>query len=353
MGHHVSVICGEMDNNTLFFKDGDVNVYPIIGQSTFSYYLSKIPFFCSYANAFNYLISGLRIHLFLRNLNCKIEIDIIEYTEGGDFWNSIIKKFRYFSHLHGSAFTFKQNSDQQIYKSDVMERKLEHYFIKNAEKVISPCIAMRKIVESEMEIKLNARVIPYPIHKKYFHQILDESYGLKKSKIYLLFASRNDPVKGGEFFINALKQLNVKYRSVIRVDFYGYKPQQDITNLQFLKTNEFVPIYKLNRIYKKADICVVPSLFDNSPNTVYEAMASGKVIIASTVGGIPEIIGGPENGFLFDIFSPDDLTKKLTEAIELVLSGNDIKLRKNAQQRIRSIAHLHDNTLKRLKLIRK
>ena len=29
--------------------------------------------------------------------NQKDKIDLIEYTEGGDFWNSITKKFRYFS----------------------------------------------------------------------------------------------------------------------------------------------------------------------------------------------------------------------------------------------------------------
>ena len=34
-----------------------------------------------------------------------------------------------------------------------------------------------------------------------------------------------------------------------------------------------------------ADICVIPSLFDNSPNTVYEAMGNGKIVVASAVGG--------------------------------------------------------------------
>jgi len=351
LNHRVTVICGKMENDILSFKDGDFVVHPIISPNGLSYYMAKIPFFRVFANLMNYLINGFKIYLLLNKLNSKNKIDLIEYSEGGDFWNSITKKYRYFSHLHGSSYTFKNNSNQKIIKSDLLQRKLEQYFINNAEKVISPCLAMVKIVETEMMKKLNAFIIPYPIEKKYFEKITHNDYRPSKSKISILFASRNDSVKGCDLFIDSLEKITNKLKSVIEVDIYGYIPIKDVSHLEFLHINRFVPKSELNLAYKKADICVIPSLFDNSPNTVYEAMASGKIVVASAVGGIPEIMGEGETGYLFTKSDVDDLTLKLSKAINLVLTGNDLILRQNAQERIISIANLQNNILQRLKLI--
>jgi glycosyltransferase involved in cell wall biosynthesis len=351
LSHKVTVICGKMENDVLSFKDGDIIVYPIISPNGMSYYMGKIPYFRVFANSMNYLINGFKIYLLLNKLNSKDKIDLIEYSEGGDFWNSITKKFRYFSHLHGSSFTFKNNSNQQINKSDLLQRKLEQYFIKNAEKVISPCVAMVKIVETEMMKKLNAFIIPYPIDEKYFDKIINNDHRPSKSMVSILFASRNDPVKGCDLFIDSLEKIINRLKSVIEVDIFGYIPIKDVSHLEFLHVNRFVPKSELNLAYKKADICVIPSLFDNSPNTVYEAMASGKIVVASAVGGIPEIMGKSENGYLFTKSDVDDLTLKLSQAIDLVLSGNDTVIRKNAQERIISIANLQENVLQRVKLL--
>ena len=132
---------------------------------------------------------------------------------------------------------------------------------------------------------------------------------------------------------------------------YGFKPEQDIDGLDFIKLNQFIPRDDLIEQYKRADICVITSLFDNSPNTVYEAMALRKVVVASSVGGIPEIIGSKENGFLFDPKDVNDLVEKLEDAIKLVLSGNSEKIRISAQNRIYSFANLKNNTKQRLSLI--
>ena len=155
-----------------------------------------------------------------------------------------------------------------------------------------------------------------------------------------------------EITINSLEKIINRLKSVIEVDIFGYIPIKDVSHLEFLHVNRFVPKSELNLAYKKADICVIPSLFDNSPNTVYEAMASGKIVVASAVGGIPEIMGESENGYLFKKSDVDDLTLKLSQAIDLVLAGNDTILRKNAQKRIISIANLQENVLQRIKLIK-
>jgi len=337
-----------MDKKSNTYKDDLINVYTVIdtNPSQLIYYTSKVPILKLFTRLLYYLHNGLKIHIFLLGLNKIFKIDYIEYTEGGDFWNTITNNFKYSSHLHGSPYTFMKQSGQLKNKAYWIGRRVEHFFIKRANKVISPCHAMVELIEVEMGQKLKqAHVIPYPVAD---NEIITNK---KSKKVTLLFASRNDPVKGGKLLIKALGLLPENIQSKIQVEFYGYVPQHDLTHLPFLQVNEFVPKEVLGKAYQTADICVIPSLFDNSPNTVYEAMASGKIVVASSVGGIPEIIGSKENGFLFDSKDVNDLVEKLEDAVKLVLRGECKFMRVNARQRINTISNLSINVEQRLNLI--
>lgn len=66
-----------------------------------------------------------------------------------------------------------------------------------------------------------------------------------------------------------------------------------------------------------AHVILVPSLFDNLPYTVLEAMSWGKMVLASKQGGQNEIITHGFNGFLFDHREKDDFKKQLYAVLEL------------------------------------
>jgi glycosyltransferase involved in cell wall biosynthesis len=327
MGHTVSVICASMGDNSLFFNDGLIKVYPIMSTQPCKliYYISRLSIVKAFSGLLFYLHNGIKIHMFLLKLDRKIKIDYVEYTEGGDFWNSITNRFKYSCHLHGSFFTFKKQSGQRIYPVDCIRRRVEHFFIMRAKNVISPCKAMVELVETEIGKKFkNAYIIPYPVDTRQIKPVRNKT---KLNKVTIFFASRNDPLKGGDLLIHILELLTPKIQSKIKVKFYGYVPYQDLSHLPFLHINKFVPKADLEIAYQDADICVIPSLFDNSPNTVYEAMAHGKIVVASSVGGIPEIIGDKENGFLFNPTDIHDFTEKLKNAINIVFNGDSYKIK--------------------------
>ena len=83
---------------------------------------------------------------------------------------------------------------------------------------------------------------------------------------------------------------------------------------------------------KAADIFILPSRNEGTPNSLLEAMASGLPVIASKIGGIPELIQENIDGLLFESDSKDDLKEKLNKLIK----DNQLQefLGKNAQKKI-------------------
>jgi len=74
--------------------------------------------------------------------------------------------------------------------------------------------------------------------------------------------------------------------------------------------------------YRAADVFVLSSDFDNSPNVVLEAMASGLPLVATNVGGVPDFVEAPAGGALVD---KGDAAAMGTEILELL--GNEARRR--------------------------
>lgn len=65
--------------------------------------------------------------------------------------------------------------------------------------------------------------------------------------------------------------------------------------------------------YTKHDILILPSYSEGLPQCVLEAMARGCMVVATRVGGIPQIIENGINGFLINPHSTDEITDKIRE----------------------------------------
>jgi glycosyltransferase involved in cell wall biosynthesis len=60
-------------------------------------------------------------------------------------------------------------------------------------------------------------------------------------------------------------------------------------------------------LYSAADVFVLPSLQDNLPNTIMEALACGTPCVAFDIGGVPEMVEHQVNGYLAVPHEPSDL----------------------------------------------
>jgi len=77
---------------------------------------------------------------------------------------------------------------------------------------------------------------------------------------------------------------------------------------------------EMARLYSRATVVVTPSLYDNFPNTVLEAMACAKPVVAASVGGIPEMMRENEA-----VLVPPDDPEELALAVNALLADGPLR----------------------------
>jgi len=83
---------------------------------------------------------------------------------------------------------------------------------------------------------------------------------------------------------------------------------------------------EIAKLHRQCTLFVLPSLMDNSPNALVEAMASGMPCVASDAGGIPSLLRHGETGWIV----PAGDAMALAEAILRLLADRDLMCRLGA-----------------------
>lgn len=108
----------------------------------------------------------------------------------------------------------------------------------------------------------------------------------------------------------------------------------------------FIPNAK--RYLTGFDLFVLPSLKEGLPYTILEAMAAGLPVVATSVGGIPDLIHHNESGFLVP---PKDPTRLADELAKLVKNGDErARLGQNARKTLDTQFGIHDMVADTIKI---
>ena len=154
--------------------------------------------------------------------------------------------------------------------------------------------------------------------------------GLPTDKKLILFASQRatNVNKGMGYLIEACRQLqDIPNLGIIILGGHAEEvtSQLSIANFPLGYVNDEQRIVD---VYNAADVFVLPSLSENLPNTIMEAMACGVPCVGFKVGGIPEEIDHKKNGYVAEYRSSEDLARGirwiLCEADYTMLSDNAV-----------------------------
>ena len=78
----------------------------------------------------------------------------------------------------------------------------------------------------------------------------------------------------------------------------------------------FVPYSKVPEALAQIDIFVYPSWHEGFGRSIMEALAMEKAVVATNIGGIPDLIKDGENGFLVEPHKPEELAEKIRILLE-------------------------------------
>lgn len=160
---------------------------------------------------------------------------------------------------------------------------------------------------------------------------MEKKYHLRGKKL-VIYVGRLDKEKGVDYLIKAAKDIDaeiyilgggdyqkeleklVKELKLDNVHFMGYFGQGTVKNLR--------------KFYQRADVVVVPSIGKEAFGLVIlEAMAARTPVVASNIGGIPNIVKDGKTGFLVRPRAPKEIAEKVNKIL------NNEKLRQAMRER--------------------
>lgn len=204
--------------------------------------------------------------------------------------------------------------------------RYEQNALLNADGYRSPSEAMRleacRIFNLDQQ---DIKIIRNPVSMEHFTAIKKKH---SDSTIDILFAGRLEQRKGAELLLHTIKDI-LQISSKIHFTFagetspgasidYRYAIERTLNEEQrsriwFLGA---LPFNELLLLYCRSSVFLFPSVFENAPYALYEAIASKLPVIASDSGGIKEIIKHNVNGLLFSYTNRQELINCIKVIVE-------------------------------------
>ncbi len=145
----------------------------------------------------------------------------------------------------------------------------------------------------------------------------------KEERAVMGFVGELREKKGLQALLDAYAQINKAHPATLLIvgeiragedrqvfdEFRGAHPDSRIIVTGYVSHEDLPATYAL------MDVFVHPSLRDGMPNAVLEAMACGKTVIATAVGGVTDVIEDGVNGMLVPVHEAGRLEVAITEAL--------------------------------------
>ncbi len=164
------------------------------------------------------------------------------------------------------------------------------------------------------------RYLPNPLHPIFFH----ERAALPIRQERILFVGRYITGKGVHHLLNAMPKILARKPQTRFLFVGGHGEEQVVRLLQEAQANfplnlevkDWLALPDLVSEYFQSEIVVIPSLYETFGNVALEAMACGCTVVASSVGGLAELIENRETGLLVPPADSDAIAIAVLDLLE-------------------------------------
>jgi len=213
---------------------------------------------------------------------------------------------------------------------------LEEHWVSRASLRIGLSSEVVDITARHFSLKLaNVPLMPNPINLELFKPSLS---GAAEDRLGILYVGRLEFRKGIhtllKAFVHVQDEFPYAHLTLIGSDCgmrcYMEKKIKELKYPECVRWIDYLPREELVKHYQENAVCVVPSLWENYPYVCLEALACGKAVVASSVGGLKKIIQHGFNGIL----TPPGSAKSLGEAIVKLLKEEQLRKQLGSAARV-------------------
>jgi teichuronic acid biosynthesis glycosyltransferase TuaC len=150
--------------------------------------------------------------------------------------------------------------------------------------------------------------------------------GLSPSAAVVAFVGRLEPQKGVGELLLAIPRVRARIGDVVFV-LIGEGEWTERVKKEAAASNGAIvapgarPLKEVAQWLAACDVFTLPSWMEGTPNVVLEALASGRPVVATRVGGIPDVLPDPDGGELVPARDAASLADALGATIERVRRG--------------------------------
>ena len=247
---------------------------------------------------------------------------------GADAWVAVIA-----SRLFGGRVVIKLRTGVRGYELRLSSHLARWLFLRQLRLADKIVVLSKEVERLVMDLGLSRQqvvLIPNGVDTNYFRPPSSEEKATSRDRIDIaagktlaLFVGRLDPAKGVDVLLRAWGQLpqGLRSGSLLLLVGEGAERQKLLQMIRSLGLDESVVMVgekqSVRDYYWAADVFLLPSRTEGLSNALNEAMACGLPVIASRVGGTPDVVAEHENGVLFESEDHDELARKLTTMWDL------------------------------------
>jgi glycosyltransferase involved in cell wall biosynthesis len=268
------------------------------------------------SNRFFFLIKGILNYIFASYSNC-----LFVYIHTSSFNSfrrkslfiiiALLFKNKVLLHIHPTHFY------SFLSECSFFEKKFNFFLLKRINLFVVLTEEMKKYVQTLFPEK-KVMVLRNPINV----EKMKKTENFRRVPYRLLYLGWYIKEKGVYELVDAIEIL-LKKGIKIQAEFFGTKNIEELSDyVAAKKLTEQIRIKgwinngnKLKALYECTAL-ILPSHSEGIPNVILEAMATKTPIIATSVGGLRELLKDSENAIIAEVNNPRDLSKKILRCLE-------------------------------------
>jgi glycosyltransferase involved in cell wall biosynthesis len=318
LGHRVTIISRAVDKET-FAEDNGIEIYRVLPKPNWD----SVPL----AWRMNRIWPGFAwaAMLKLRAIHRENRIDIVEAAEGradAFFVSYLPRRPKLVTRLHTARIFIDRLNGNGHRAGAAQDYWLEKQSIRRADIVTAPSKAVVDLTRDWLPLRTrDLFIVPNPLDETKFQPAASERKDL------VVYSGRLERRKGVHVIaaaipkvLRALPTAEFLFLGANTADYDGVKWSDKLLAAVEPNQRQQVRFEQASRdgvirAYQGAAVCILPSIWENFPYAVLEAMACGTPVIATDCGGFPELIENGISGFLVPVDDADALASRILDVL--------------------------------------